>query len=212
MKKILMIAWVGLTVVVTSALADTHKAAQQLAAILAKTTTMQAAYVQVITNQQGEITQRGSGTMYLQRPGFFRWETQQPIHQIVVSNGRTISIYDVDLKQVSVSGATNKRAFNPAMILSGTQTEITKYFRVRRVPAAGPMNVDQQFVLQPHLVNNNYKWISFGFQGAVLRILTVVNGLGQRTQYQFTDVHVNQPFPTKVFQLQLAPGVTQVRS
>lgn len=48
------------------------------------------------------VVSRSSGTMALQRPGRFRWQTLQPMAQLMVADGQKIWIYDKDLEQVTV--------------------------------------------------------------------------------------------------------------
>ena len=40
--------------------------------------------------------------MALERPGRFRWQTKEPMEQLVVADGQKMWVYDVDLEQVTV--------------------------------------------------------------------------------------------------------------
>src|SRR3990167_5239597 len=62
---------------------------------------MRANFTQVIYVKQREIS-HSDGNMALQRPGHFRWQTKNPMAQIIVADGKKIWIYDVDLEQVTV--------------------------------------------------------------------------------------------------------------
>src|SRR3990167_7309636 len=75
--------------------------ASQLSQYLNHFTTFQADFNQNTVSQSHRAMQSSNGKMMLMRPGRFRWDTQNPSHQIVVTNGKTLWIYDIDLKQVT---------------------------------------------------------------------------------------------------------------
>lgn len=43
----------------------------------------------------------GSGTFYMKRPGKICWQYNAPAEQLLVSNGKTLTYYDLNLKQVT---------------------------------------------------------------------------------------------------------------
>ena len=55
--------------------------------------TMQASFKQIVRADQREIS-RSKGSMALERPGKFRWQTQSPMEQLVIADGSKIWIYD----------------------------------------------------------------------------------------------------------------------
>src|SRR5262245_18696546 len=60
-----------------------------------------AEFKQVIKSKDKEISS-SSGTMALERPGRFRWQTSEPMEQLVIADGKKLWVYDVDLEQVTV--------------------------------------------------------------------------------------------------------------
>ena len=63
--------------------------------------TMTATFKQTVKAKH-RVVSRSSGTMALQRPGRFRWQTVQPMTQLMVADGQQIWVYDKDLEQVTV--------------------------------------------------------------------------------------------------------------
>ena len=63
-------------------------------------------------------TQTSSGSFKILRPGLFRWEYTKPYQQTIVGDGKTIWLYDVELKQVTKSDQNQAIGDSPAAILS----------------------------------------------------------------------------------------------
>ena len=57
------------------------------------------------------------GMFAFQRPGRFVWEVKTPYPQKIVSDSKTIYIWDPDLNQVTVKGLTSAVSSTPASIL-----------------------------------------------------------------------------------------------
>ena len=91
--------------------------------------TMSANFDQVVKAKRREIS-RSSGTMALARPGRFRWQTKQPMAQLVVADGTRLWIYDVDLEQVSVKKQENNIGGTAALFLSGYDDTVARDFDV----------------------------------------------------------------------------------
>src|SRR3989338_3432080 len=87
--------------------AQQKTAALELTQLLNGFSTFQAQFTQTTTDVNHQVLQQSSGTMMLMRPGRFRWETQNPTHQIVITDGKTLWIYDVDLKQATKQAIQN---------------------------------------------------------------------------------------------------------
>ena len=103
----------------TSILADTQlSSAVQLTRLLNQFTTLKANFTQKTVDINNQVLQKSNGNVMLQRPGHFRWETLAPSHQIVTTNGNTLWVYDVDLKQATKESLKHIPV-NPAKLLSG---------------------------------------------------------------------------------------------
>ena len=58
---------------------------------------METEFSQVTMDQNGEVLQSLSGTLSVQRPGKMRWQTNPPYEQLVVSDGESVWVYDMDV-------------------------------------------------------------------------------------------------------------------
>ena len=59
------------------------------------------------------------GTVQLRRPGMFSWSYSEPYVQEIISDGKTLWVYDEDLDQVTISDASDAIEDTPALIFSG---------------------------------------------------------------------------------------------
>ena len=93
---------------------------------------MTANFKQSVTAKRHEVSS-SSGTMALQRPGRFRWQTKDPMEQLVVADGNKIWVYDVDLEQVTVKKQEKGLGGTAALFLSGYDESIADDFAVTQM-------------------------------------------------------------------------------
>ena len=89
-------------------------------AYLGSLRTLSAAFVQVVQDKQGQVTERATGQLSISRPNRFRWDYQQPYAQTIVADGKKLWLYDPDLDQVTVRLLEQGLGATPAMLLSGS--------------------------------------------------------------------------------------------
>lgn len=93
--------------------------AKLLDKFLTETKTMSASFVQTLRTDGGEILQESSGQFYLDRPGKFRWDYAEPYEQVIVSDGVSVWIHDVELEQVTVQKQTVTLKNTPMALMQG---------------------------------------------------------------------------------------------
>ena len=83
-------------------------------------------FSQGVKSASGEFTQEAAtaaetskGSFAFSRPGKFLWETKSPFHQKIVSDAKTLWIYDADLSQVTVRRLKGAIDAGPASLLFG---------------------------------------------------------------------------------------------
>ena len=75
--------------------------AAALSQLLSAYSTYTANFTQQTYSNKGALIKRASGRVMLERPGKFRWETKQPLNQVIIANGHYLWVYDVDLMQAN---------------------------------------------------------------------------------------------------------------
>ena len=69
--------------------------------------------------RDGKIRETFSGTFAFLRPGRFVWQYEKPYRQSIISNGKTLWMYDEDLMQVTMRPLAQSIGSTPAAILFG---------------------------------------------------------------------------------------------
>jgi len=177
-------------------------AASKLADLLNQFTTFEANFTQTTTDTQQQVMQRSNGRMMMERPGHFRWETQSPSHQIVITSGKKLWVYDVDLKQATEQSITNS-PINPAKLLSGNTDDLLKQFTVHMIPHHNLI----VFQLIPKQTNQQFRSVAMAFAHDKLQSMQIQNNSEQTTTFNFSDVKLNAQLSPDLFEFKATSGV-----
>ena len=80
---------------------------------------MSADFNQTLRADDNEVLQESKGHFYLHRPDKFRWNYAAPYQQEIVSNGKLLWVYDVDLQQVTVQEQSASTSSTPMALMQG---------------------------------------------------------------------------------------------
>lgn len=193
---------------ISAPLALAESAAERVDRYFAGLQTLRATFHQEITDSAGAVREAAEGTLAVQKPGRFRWEYRQPSPQLLVSDGRTIWLYDEELEQVTVRKAGETLGATPAALLSGRDRASDAF-----VAAAGePRDGLEWVTLTPRHDDTDFREIRLGFAGSELRRMELVDRLGQTTRIDFSDVTLNPKLAPGLFDFEPPPGVDVVGS
>ncbi len=212
MLKKLHMAMLGVVMLLSPwALAQTP--ADELSKLLSNMQTMQADFSQTIESKEPRTkaglgnkklqrtnVQTVSGNMRIKRPGKFKWQMAAPMAQLVVSEGKTMWIYDEDLAQATKQTVDSRAINTPSLLFSGDPKQLAKSFNVQK-------QGDNVFVLQSKSSDEAFEMISIAFAGANPVQLVLKDALGQKTVVNFNKVKLNMPIDANVFKFVPPPGV-----
>lgn len=159
-------------------------------------------FEQELWSSDQALEQTDSGRLWMKRPNRFRWEYKVPAELTVVSDGAKLSIYDVEIAQVTVTPFDDTVGASPAMLLSGDRN-VREEFEV--VDAYASEGLDW-IKLEP-LASSDFSSVSIGFSGTEPRRLELVDGLGQVTRIVLENLVVNPAIDDGVFDLDVPAGV-----
>lgn len=74
---------------------------ERLVAYLRGLDSLTADFRQITRGADGGRRVESKGTLYLKRPGRFRWEYDSPVEQIIIADGKRVWLHDLELDQVS---------------------------------------------------------------------------------------------------------------
>lgn len=209
MKNIKIIFMTLITLLFTQPLFATSELtpADQLAKLLDQFTTVKANFTQETLDIYQHVLARSKGTMMLAKPNHFRWDTQLPTHQIVITDGTTLWVYDVDLKQATKQKIENN-AMNPAKLLSGNTDQTLKQFDVRMIPHKSIV----VFQLTPKNSKEPFTSIAIAFTHDKLSSMHIETAQKQMSIFNFSNVKLNAHLSPDLFQFTVPAGVDVLQS
>ena len=182
-------------------------AVQRLTTLLNKAQTISGRFSQLTLDGSGTQLQETSGEMALKRPGQFRWHTDAPMEQLLVSNGQTIWLYDPDLEQVTIQKMDQRLTHTPALLLSGDVSKIAESFDI--ILKEGGDVVD--FILKPKAADSLFESLRLSFRGGMLNDMQLIDNVGQRTNILFLGVKMNPPIAASQFTFEVPAGVDVIQ-
>jgi outer membrane lipoprotein carrier protein len=175
----------------------------QLRDFIGQTQTLSAQFSQTVTDRTGRRIQDSTGTLYLARPGRFRWVYEKPYAQLIVGDGKKLWIYDEELEQVTVRKLDRAIGESPAALLAGSN-DIEKLFVLKD---GGRRDGLDWLEATPKSREGNFEQVRMGFKGIEIKAMEVKDNFGQTTRLRFTDVKRNPALPAKLFRFTPPKGV-----
>ncbi|MBF7140758.1 MULTISPECIES: outer membrane lipoprotein chaperone LolA [Pseudomonas] len=194
MRLIRMLLVSALAMTSLSALAD-DQAVKSLTQLLEKSQTLTGRFSQLTLDGGGTQLQETSGEMALQRPGLFNWHTDAPQEQLMVSDGKKVSLWDPDLEQVTIKTLDQRLTQTPALLLSGDVSKISQSFDITYKEAGDVID----FVLKPKTKDTLFDSLRLSFRRGLINDMQLIDGVGQRTNILFMNVKANEPVPASKF-------------
>ena len=169
---------------------------------LANLGSVRAEFTQDLLGKDGASTEHAAGTLYLKKPGRFRWDYSSP-KQLIVSDGTSLWLYDPELEQATVRRVRETLSQTPALLLSG-EARVRDGFVVRDGGRAGGLD---WITLTPKANDTDFREIRLGFAGEILRRMEFADKLNQRTAIELKRLERNVVLPDSLFRFVAPPGV-----
>ena len=191
------------TLVSNVALADGVKS---LKSFYNETNSMRAKFTQKVEDNTGATLQQVEGTMQLQRPNKFRWDYKKPYEQEIISDGKDVFLYDVDLEQVTIRTLSRSLGTSPAALLAGG-ANVEKNFALTNRDRQDNLNWVEAI---PKGENSGYERVLLGFKGATLAKMELYDSFKNITQIAFEAVERNPTLKDATFLFSVPEGVDVV--
>lgn len=191
-----------------SANAADDQAAADLRKLLDAMNTLQGSFVQTTYNKKGAEQEQSSGDFMLMRPGKFYWKTVEPMPQLLVSNNKTIWLYDPDLETVTERAFTDELREAPAMLLSADIEQLRKNFTITRDESEKKA---EKFTLTPKVTEGLFQQLTLVFSANQLTEFAIQDSLGQVTRCLLSNVQRNKTLPEENFYFIPPKGVELIK-
>ncbi len=165
--------------------------------------TFSARFGQVVLDDNLNPIEESSGEMMIKRPGRFRWDYDPPSQQQIIGDGERVWIYDVELEQITVRPLSKTLGQTPASLLAGG-ADIQTAFAVRDLGESGQLS---WVGLKPKQPESGFEDVRIGFDGSGLRVMELVDGLGQITRITLSETRENPQLDDALFVFTPPKGV-----
>jgi outer membrane lipoprotein carrier protein len=193
--------------VTTQPVANTQQAVEGLQKKLGEIQSFSANFLQLTQDNLGNNLQSVSGFMQVAKPGKLHWQTEGIYEQLVVSDGKSLWIYDADLEQVSIKNMDNRLSETPALLLGGDVSAIDDDFIISKIPSDNSV----LYVLQPKDTSQLFDALELRFntldKSQPLTEMVIRDASGQITRIQFTQVKNNPELSDDLFEFEIPAGI-----
>ena len=178
------------------------------------TDAMRAKFHQVVTDVKGRKEQEVEGTMQLQRPNKFRWDYNKPYEQQIISDGKKVFLYDIDLAQVTLRDLSQALGSSPAAMLAGGENVEKSFILKNAVRADKDVRADNDklsWVLAlPKNKDSGFERVILGFDGEKLQKMELYDSFNHITAITFSEVERNPKLKPSTFLFTPPAGVDVV--
>ncbi|MCG6895662.1 MAG: outer membrane lipoprotein chaperone LolA [Thiocapsa sp.] len=164
---------------------------------LAGLSSLRAEFEQFTFNAERTQMTESHGTLYLQRPGRFRWEYDSPSRQIIIADGNRVYLHDLELKQVSHQSQSSALRGTPALLLADGGP-IEKHFSASALPSTDGRDWVE---LIPKEQDTDVLRIELGFGKDKLESLIMEDTFGQTTRLNFSGAERNARLSADLFKI-----------
>ncbi|WP_271105905.1 outer membrane lipoprotein chaperone LolA [Pseudomonas tohonis] len=207
MRLIRMLLVAALSLGAMQAQADDQVAIARLTEMLNKAQTITGRFSQLTLDGSGTQLQETSGELALKRPGLFRWHTDEPMEQLLVSNGQKVWLYDPDLEQVTIQTLDQRLTHTPALLLSGDVSKISDNFEITHKEGGDVVD----FILKPKAKDTLFDTLRLSFRNGVINDMQLIDSVGQRTNILFLGVKMNQAIDAAQFDFKVPEGADVIQ-
>jgi outer membrane lipoprotein carrier protein len=190
---------------------------------LKSTQTGKAEFSQVVTSPaKTDVTEKStakvktsSGTFEFSRPNKFKFLYKKPFEQIILADGTTLWLHDVDLNQVTARKQSQALGSTPAALIATAASlkALEAEFNLQDAPDANGL---QWVIATPKAKEGQIQSIKVGLKnagdkGVTLSVLEILDSFGQRSVITFANVERNLSFGADNFNFKPPVGADVIR-
>lgn len=179
----------------------------QLDQFLAQVKSFHARFEQQLFDEYGEPLETSSGEVDIVRPGRFNWSYEKPYRQRIVSDGKTLWVYDADLEQVTINDVDLGSNDSPGRLL-GDEVDVDASFTVVALPDKDGV---EWLKLTPKAADQQFNEIELGLRDGTVVAMRLKDNLGQTTAISFSDIDRKARIDPAIFSFEPPQGVDIIR-
>ncbi|MDD9180551.1 MULTISPECIES: outer membrane lipoprotein chaperone LolA [Aliivibrio] len=146
----------------------------------------EAVFTQKVVSPEGDVLMQGEGDVKILRPNLFRWHTQTPDENLLVTDGETLWYYNPFVEQVTLMGLEKATTQTPFVLLTRNKSSDWGNYSVTQNGDAFTVSPkSDSAVKSDFIVNIQPSGNVTGF--------SVVEQDGQRSDFSFTKFEAKKP-------------------
>ncbi|EGQ7969696.1 outer membrane lipoprotein chaperone LolA [Vibrio cholerae] len=154
---------------------------------------------QQVLSPEGKVILTGNGKVDIARPSLFRWETQAPDENLLVSDGTTLWHFDPFVEQVTLYRAEEALEQTPFVLLTRNKASDWDAYHVEEK--------GDVFTLTPTALDSNQGRFQITIsEKGVVQGFKVIEQDGQQSEFIFNKVKQQKP-NASVFNYKVPKGV-----
>ncbi|UXI00327.1 outer membrane lipoprotein chaperone LolA [Photobacterium sp. TY1-4] len=159
---------------------------QELSTRLGKVNAFSADFQQKVVSPEGDLLVEGEGDVAITRPNLFRWNTELPDENLLISDGKTLWYYSPFIEQVTAMWLNDATEQTPFVLLTrNSAADWAKYHVVQTADT---------FTLTPKDPTSSMgKFVVTVAKNGQVRSFSVVEQDGQRSNFTFSRFSTRQP-------------------
>ncbi|MEW9570206.1 outer membrane lipoprotein chaperone LolA [Rhodanobacter sp. Si-c] len=195
MKRFTIVVAAFLLSLAGAAQAATGTARARLDAFATGLHSLTGSFTQTLVDPNGNAGKTSAGTLALEAPRQFRWETATPYKQTIVADGSRVWMYDPELEQVTVRIQSSEEAHSPLTVL----TDLKQMDKEFKVTEQGEHDGLAWLRLTSTAKDPQFAYADLGFDASGLARMTFKDQLGSTTDIRFSNWQRNVAIPPTVF-------------
>ena len=181
---------------------------ERLRAFVQDTRSGEAQFTQTnLSAKSGGGGSNSSGLFQFSRPGRFRWEYREPYPQLIVGDGKTLWIWDPDLKQVTRKKLADSLGSTPAAILAGDNA-LEKGFTLQD---DGQSDGLEWVLATPRTRESGFERVRLGFDASSLARMELHDSFGHTILIRFTAFKTAPRFAPDTFRFTPPAGADVIQ-
>ncbi|NQZ12126.1 MAG: outer membrane lipoprotein chaperone LolA [Algicola sp.] len=162
-------------------------------------TTFEASFSQRVVDSDGREIMQGKGKVHLSHPSLIRWHAIEPDENLLVSDGKTLWVYNVDLEEATAISAKEAIDSTPFALLASSDDALWRNYNVSKQ--------DDAYVISPVEQQGQVKQLSLYFKDQQFSRLIIEDLSKQTSEFTFIKPVSNQTLDKKLFTFTLPEGV-----
>ncbi len=187
--------------------------AEKLQQTYEQTSAISADFRQITTIPMSRRHRKGAGTMVIQKPGFMRWDYTAPDRQVLTSDGKTISMYFAENRQMIIMPAQDYLKSDITYAFFAGTGNIIRDFEVLPADRAdiGPHSLALKLIPRKNHPQVSSLTVIIDRDSFLIKRLLILDHLDSLTDIVLTNLILNQAKPVDYFVFTPPPDTEIIR-